>query len=371
MLRKAFPHSGIGDDTAVVRSGGGDLLLASDAVVEGVHFRLDISTPGQAVQKAVTSNVSDIFAMGGSPERILLTAGLPEGTIREDVEEIIEGASAACARYGIDLAGGDTVRSPGGYFFDVAITGVVPEGRAVMRNGAEEGDLIAVSGTLGGSLAGLKVLESLLVDRHRDGTPGLRGEFFEKIFTKKGKGGASLLLSASRKLSLSTDEDGFRSLVSEFGIADKSAANNRAAEELVPVFRMIAHHIVPFASGLDNLPAREDITSMIDISDGLARDLSTLCGESGTGAVIEMDKIPAVPEMETIFGAGADFADEMVLTSGEEYRLLFTVRPGSVDRLPEEVALIGRMTSASEGIRLIGRDGKVGDIPFEGYEHSF
>ena len=110
---------------------------------------------------------------------------------------------------------------------------------------------------------------------------------------------------------------------------------------------------------------------MIDISDGLASDLSTLCGESGTGAVIEMDKIPAVPEMETIFGAGADFADEMVLTSGEEYRLLFTVRPGSVDRLPEEVALIGRMTSASEGIRLIGRDGKVGDIPFEGYEHSF
>ncbi|MBU8921981.1 MAG: thiamine-phosphate kinase [Bacteroidales bacterium] len=361
MFRKAFPHSGIGDDTAVVRHGGGDLLLASDAVVEGVHFRLDTSTPGQAVQKAVTSNVSDIFAMGGSPERILLTAGLPEGATREDVEGIIEGASTACACYGIGLVGGDTVRSPGGYFFDVAITGVVPEGCAVMRTGAEKGDLIVVSGPLGGSLAGLRILESFLADKSCDGAPGLSGELCGKRFMKNSKAEVSQLLSASRKLSLSMDEDDFRSLVTEFGIA----------EESTPTLRMIAHHIVPFASGLDNLPGREDITSMIDISDGLARDLSTLCGESGTGAVIEMDKIPAAPEMNTIPGADVDFVDEMVLTSGEEYRLLFTLKSGCADRLPDDMALIGRMTSASDGIRLVSRDGTIGDIPFEGYEHSF
>jgi thiamine-monophosphate kinase len=366
MLKKAFPNSGIGDDTAVVRPGDGDLLLASDAVVEGVHFRLETSTPGQAVQKAVTSNVSDIFAMGGKPERILLTAGLPGGVTEADAEEIVKGVSIACARYGIDLSGGDTVLSPGGYFFDVAITGTVPRGRAVMRKGAEEGDLIVVSGSLGGSLGGLRILECLLAGGEIKSRRQPAVEAFGKRFVEITGEIAESILSASGKLSLSTTDDSFNSIMHESGIEG----------EYAPALRLIARHIVPvasdfFASDLENIPAREDITSMIDISDGLARDLFTLCGESGTGAVIDMDRIPASPELELIFGAGSDLIDELLLTSGEEYRLLFTMRSGSTDSLPDGAALIGRIVSASEGIRLVDREGNMGDIPVSGYEHSF
>ena len=114
-----------------------------------------------------------------------------------------------------------------------------------------------------------------------------------------------------------------------------------------------------------------ELHAMIDISDGLARDLVALCSESGTGAIIEMAEIPAFRELDRIPGISEAWVDELVLTSGEEYRLLFTVKPGAGGRLPEGSAVIGRIATASEGIRLVGRDGSPGDIPFQGYEHSF
>ncbi|RJR27935.1 MAG: thiamine-monophosphate kinase, partial [Candidatus Latescibacterota bacterium] len=161
-IRAAFPQSGIGDDTAVLPAAAGDLLLASDAVVENVHFVRRRSTLSQAIQKAVTANVSDVYAMGGRPEAILLSAGLPPGCSAEDVDSIVEGLSVSCEAYGVRLAGGDTVASPGGYFFDVAIAGSVPRGRAVRRSGARAGDAVVLFGEVGPSLAGLSLLAAFL-----------------------------------------------------------------------------------------------------------------------------------------------------------------------------------------------------------------
>ncbi|MCK4237121.1 MAG: hypothetical protein KAX38_08365, partial [Candidatus Krumholzibacteria bacterium] len=148
-LREAFPDAALGDDAAVLPGEKGELLVAADAVVEGVHFERSYSTLAQAVQKVITSNVSDIFAMGGKPDSIIFTAGLPKGFGKGELSEIIEGLKKGCGVYRLKLAGGDTVLSSGGLFFNMAILGDVRRGRAVLRRGACEGDTLVLFGDCG------------------------------------------------------------------------------------------------------------------------------------------------------------------------------------------------------------------------------
>lgn len=152
--------TGVGDDAAIIRIGGGrDLLLACDAVVEGVHFLREFFPPADVGWKAVATALSDIAAMGGEPLAFTVALGLPEDLDFAWVEGFYAGIEALASDVGGYLAGGDTVRSPV-LFADVTVTGSVETGRAVRRRGARPGDLVLVTGELGEAAVGLEDLKS-------------------------------------------------------------------------------------------------------------------------------------------------------------------------------------------------------------------
>jgi thiamine-monophosphate kinase len=335
-LRAAFPDSGIGDDAAVLPAARGEMLFAADAAVEGVHFDRRFSTLSQAVQKLVTSNVSDIFAMGGSPGSIVFTAALPMGCSSGDVDSIIDGLKRSTKQYGVKLVGGDTVSSPGGFCFNVAIVGEVPTGRAILRAGAREGDTLVLFGEIGPSRAGLSVLSSP--------TPEL-------------KKALPLISIASSPAEL----ERVAGALGRLPYADEAA-------------RFVRHHLVPLAyplmaSLLDADPAR--VTAMIDVSDGLGKDLRTLCAESGVGALIREEALPVPPAIGELCGLEGEGLIDFALSSGEEYVLLAAVSFEAVGRLSAGATVIGTAVPAAEGITLVDSSGRKRPMPTLGYEHTF
>lgn len=352
MLRDAFPSAGLGDDTAVFSREAGETLFASDAVVEGVHFRREYSTLGQAVQKAISSCVSDVYAMGGIPERILVTAGLPEGVDEADVAGIVAGIASACRLYDVALAGGDTVFSPGGAFFDISIMGRSGRGGAIYRRGAAAGDRIFVTGECGLSLSGLRLLGMLF-----DGE-GADDPLSELLPASAGEREA--MISIAGALSLSSSPGGIAGLCREKGLAPPSA----------DALRMIGKHIVPRTEKNPCLGRDNGVTAMIDISDGLSRDLGTLCEESGCGALVREEDLPVPRILKGLPGAGEEYLAAIALGSGEEYCRLFTVRGDVPWAAGAGIVCIGEMTGAG-GMVLRSRNGKALPLECGGYEHSF
>jgi len=150
---------GVGDDAAVLPSPPGRLLFTTDMLVEGVHFRPGFGTPEQLGYKALAVNVSDIAAMGGTPLAAVVSLALPGTMEAESVTALYEGLDRAARGFGVAVAGGDTVASPGPLVINVALTGYADEGKIVTRRGARPGDLVYVTGSLGAAAAGLFVLE--------------------------------------------------------------------------------------------------------------------------------------------------------------------------------------------------------------------
>jgi thiamine-monophosphate kinase len=388
-LRRAFPDSGIGDDTAVlpcIAAGcgrGPDLLFASDAIVEGVHFRRETSTLSQAIQKLVTSNVSDIYAMGGNPEAIVLSAALAPGTTGDDLDQIIDGLKKACGAYGVRLAGGDTVSSTGGFFFDVAIVGTVSHGRAVMRSGARPGDGIVLFGEIGASLAGLSILTALGGKRAGAKGAGMKVPVPTPAI-RRALDGERGLREAFAGLALTTTERGLARTAGRFKRIPCGAA----------ILRCVKQHLVPLASPLAASLLKgspTNITSMIDVSDGLAKDLRTLCAESGVGAVIYEEALPVAAGVSEMFGLEGRALANFAISSGEEYVLLATARAGGTRARKGQTArrpgapdfdlsvaaqshggrAIGRVVAAKDGITLVDAGGKRRPLPALGYEHIF
>ncbi len=395
-LRRAFPESGIGDDTAVLSGSGpsrgrpisrrgagppargrvrgpggggakgkgtgaegaraGDLLFASDAVVEGVHFRLDTSTLSQAIQKLVTSNVSDCYAMGGAPSAIVLSAGLAPRATVADIDQIIDGLKRSCAAYDVTLAGGDTVLSPGGFFFDVAIVGTIPRGQPVLRTGARPGDAIVLFGEIGRSLAGLSIVSMLAGRRAGKGVPLPAPETIIEL---------SETIADAREV--------FAGLNLDTGAIALAKAARRLGETpgLAEVLLCAKQHLVPLASPL--MPPllgagrKTAVTSMIDVSDGLAKDLRTLCAESGVGAILSEDALPIPAGVVRLFGLRGEGLADFAMSSGEEYVLLATARAKA---LPAG-RVIGRVVPAREGMMLVDARGRRRRLPELGYEHAF
>jgi thiamine-monophosphate kinase len=339
-LRAAFPDSGIGDDAAVLPAPRGEMLFAADAAVEGVHFDRRFCTSSQAVQKLVTSNVSDIFAMGGSPGSIVFTAALPGGCSPADVDSIVDGLRRSTKQYGVRLVGGDTVSSTGGFCFNVAIVGEVPAGKAALRSGARPGDALVLFGGIGMSRAGLDVLARSLEE------------------PASGLGDALSLVS----------------------IASSPAELERLAGALghIPhahdAARCIQRHLVPLAIPLDAALLDADpprVTAMIDVSDGLAKDLRTLCAESGIGAAIREEALPIPRAVGEIAGFTGEALVDYAIASGEEYVMLAAVAPEAVERLGAGAAVIGTAVPAAEGVVLVDANGKRRPMPDLGYVHSF
>jgi thiamine-monophosphate kinase len=308
-IRKEFAGAvvglltGIGDDAAVIRCAGARCLLTTDLLIEDIHFTSALHPPFLLGRKALNVNLSDIAAMGGRPRYALLGLALPPNVGKGWVEKFFAGFKEAAGEAGVGLAGGD-ISAAKKICLTVTVMGVVD--RAVPRSGARPGDFICVSGNLGDSAAGLR------------------------------------LLRAGHKM-----------------------GKSRKVESLLRAF---LDPIPQIALGLA-LAGRRLATSMIDTSDGLSVDLHHLCEESRTGALIELAALPLSPELrrleknpvEVALHGGEDYQLLFTVSPRKLSGLAALRKRFKIHR-------IGRMTRG-KGVRVIDEQGRERPLRIGGYEH--
>ncbi len=294
--------------------------------------------------------------MGGRPLNMLLTAGLPAGCDEKDIEELIDGLKKGSKAYGVRLSGGDTVFSPGGYFFDISVIGEVEKGCALTRGGGAKGDTLVIFGECGGSLAGLRFLQAIFDE------PGERS--FMERFLPAGKEEIEGIKEMIPGMSLLSTFAEIRELAEKYGLRGKTA----------DIPGLIMRHIVPRAVRLDErfiASGGAEVSAMTDISDGLAEDLASICKASGTGALIDLGSIPLPAFLASESRIGEQERMELSLASGEEYSQLAAVRDLGGLELPEGAAVIGKLTAVEEGMMIRGSDGIAKKITETGFEHDF
>jgi thiamine-monophosphate kinase len=297
--------AGIGDDCAVVIPRKGKLLLTTDMMVEGVHFDLGFTTYFQLGFKIISVNVSDIFAMGGSPRFVLLDIAAPEDTREDSLDSLFQGLEKAFRHYRVTLVGGDLSASEA---LVVSATLIGYAEKPVLRSGAHPGDRIYVTGTLGDSACGLELLKTI--------QRPVSLETGEKIHTP---------------LKWSTME---------------------------PLLR---RHLLAEVRRPGRLAGAA--SAMIDVSDGLFIDLYRLCEESRVGARIYMERLPLSPQMKKTARFLGREPDLLATSGGEDYELLFTAPP--CQRV--NAACIGEITDSERVV--LERDGSERPFSPEGYQH--
>lgn len=307
---------GAGDDSCIIRNSTNLTLVSTDLLLEGIHFNLVYTPLKHLGYKAVLRAVSDIYAMNGTPEQVLIALGIGARFSVEQTDELYEGILLACKKHGTDLAGGDITSSLTGLTIGVTAIGKVEENRVVKRSGAKPNDLICVTGNLGAAFMGLQILEreKKLFDRDKTFQPDLSG--YEYIIER----------------------------------------------QLKPEF---PGEIIGKLKDNDIKP-----TSMTDISDGLASDLLQICNLSGTGCRIYYDKIPV--DAETSRAADEFNIDPVIpaLNGGEDYELLFTVPLESAESIRgiADVTLIGHMTTPDQGNLFVTAEGTEIELKAQGWE---
>lgn len=296
---------GIGDDAAVVKYGKDRMLLTTDMMVEGIHFNFAWTTPYQLGFKLVSVNVSDIYAMGGKPDFMVLNFAANRNTGLEIFDQLYDGIEYALGYYGLSLVGGD-ISAAEKMVLSATITGTAS--KILCRSGARPGDKIYVSGTLGDAACGLELLK-----RIRKPIP------FEKA---------------------------------------KKTNKPLQWEIMSPLIR---RHLMPAAR--KSSAFLRSATSMMDISDGLLIDLSRLCSASGAGARIYSQNIPLSDEMK----AASEYLNisslDLALHGGEDYELLFT----APENKKMNAFCIGEI--AESGISITDKNGKSVKVSAKGYQH--
>lgn len=314
-LTRENTTKGVGDDAAVLDAKGKKVLVSTDMLLEGIHFDLAYTPLKHLGYKAVQVNLSDIYAMNGTATQVTVSIGLSSKFPLEAIEELYEGIYLACDKYGIDIVGGDTTSSKQGLVISVTSIGYADEKDVVYRNGAEEGDLICVSGDLGGAYVGLQLLE-------RE----------KQIFLENPK--------------IQPDLEGKDYIVER---------------QLKPEAR---GDIIDLLKEIEVKP-----TAMIDVSDGLASEILHLCKQSNKGCSLYEEKIPLDP---MTFETAREFnLDPTVcaLSGGEDYELLFTVKQADYDKIKfkMDITIIGYITEPNAGCNLITKGGVVHPLKAQGW----
>lgn len=313
---------GIGDDAAVIETSAQAWWhLTTDLLAEGIHFDLKSVSAESVGYRAAMANLSDIAAMGAVPRYLLISLAVPKTVKRSHIYELYRGLMKACRLYDVALIGGDTSASKAGLFLSITLVGTTSGRRALFRHGAKVGDHIYVSGTLGDSLAGLK-----------------------------------LLMNSTTSHSLGKRKTEFSRFHRQFLVRRHSHPTARVAEGRW-------------------LNERQLASSAIDLSDGLSGDLRHLCEESRVGAEVELDKLPVSPACRTYASAIGVSPIRLALTGGEDYELLFTASPHDCNTIEREARTRGyRMTRIGTirprrfGIQMT-IDGRTQPMPVTGYEH--
>ena len=306
---------GAGDDAAILQfENDEEVLVTTDLLMEGVHFDLTYFPLKHLGYKAVVANISDIYAMNGTPKQITVSIALSRKFCIEDIEELYSGMRFACEQYGVDIVGGDTSSSLTGLAVSITAIGTAPKGTVVKRNGAKETDLICVTGNLGAAYMGLQLLErEKIATAGKDIQPDFQGK--EYILERQLK--------------------------------------PEARKEVLEKLR--EENVRP--------------TSMIDISDGLSSELMHICKQSNVGCRIYEERIPI--DYQT-----AIMAEELnlnvitcALNGGEDFELLFTVPIADHEKVAamKDVRVIGHIVSDSMGLALITRDGAEMELKAQGW----
>ena len=345
--------NGIGDDGSVIQqSVNRDLIATTDLLVEDIDFRRDAAPARMLGHRALAVSLSDIAAMGGRPFWSLLSIGMPLETWRDNFkDEFFAGYFELADHYGVTLAGGDVSETKAGIVIDSIVLGEVATGAAVLRSGARPGDQIYVTGTLGGAAAGLKLIE---------------------MGAHMGEGGLASLPRASKLGSSPNVREGSGT---EPGAVATGSALDPQSSELKAIERLLLRQLRPDPRvGWGIVLGEETLASaMIDISDGLSSDLSHLCEESHVGALIDSASVPIAKDVSHLCGRRALDPLMLALHGGEDFELLFTVRPDDAARLPKRVdgitiSRIGEVTDQPGQIRVAEKN-RVWDLQPQGFEH--
>ena len=306
---------GVGDDAAVLDFKDKQVLISTDLLLEGIHFDLAYCPLKHLGYKAIQVNLSDIFAMNGLATQVTVSLGFSSKFPLEAVEELYAGMLLACEKYKVDLVGGDTSASKQGLVISVTSIGYANPVDVVYRNTAQEGDLICVSGDLGGAYMGLQLLEreKLVFLENPNIQPDLEGKDY--IIERQLK--------------------------------------PEARKDVVEL--------------LHDLKVRP--TAMIDVSDGLASEVLHICHQSNKGCNLYEEKIPIDPmTYETARSFNLD-PTVCALSGGEDYELLFTVKQADYDKIKfnSDVSIIGHITEPSAGCNLISKSGVVHPLKAQGW----
>ncbi|RME19017.1 MAG: thiamine-phosphate kinase [Bacteroidetes bacterium] len=309
---------GIGDDAAVIEKDEHHYtLISTDMLIENIHYDLVYTPLKHLGYKAVVVNLSDIYAMNGTPRQILVSIAISNKFTLEAVEEIYTGIHLACERYGVDLVGGDTSTIPQGSVISITAIGEVEKDKIVYRNGAQEKDLIVVTGDLGGAYMGLQILQ-------RE-----KAVFLENPKIQPDLEGNDYILERQLK--------------------------PEARKDIIEEFKRLK--IKP--------------TSMIDISDGLASEILHICKQSNKGCEIYEEKIPI--DYQTYDRAREFNLDPTTcaMNGGEDYELLFTIPLSEYDKIKNhpDFTPIGYITEPERKCQLISKSGTSHPIQAQGWKH--
>ncbi len=312
---QASTLKGIGDDAAVIAGNDQLTVVTTDMLAEGVHFDLAYMPLKHLGYKAVTVNLSDIYAMNATPRQITISIALSNRFSLEAIEEFYVGVGLACKKYGVDLVGGDTTSSQSGLVISVTAIGTVDKDHIVYRSGAKVNDLLCVSGNLGAAYMGLQILkrEKKVFQENPQIQPDLEGHDY--ILERQ-------LKPEARK--------------------DTVDALQKAG-------------VVP--------------TAMIDISDGLSSDVLHLCKHSKVACHIYEEKLPMD---QGAFDSALDFNLSPVtcmMNGGEDYELLFTISPADYDKVKEikDVVVIGHVTEGDTQAFLVDKSGQLHEVVAQGW----
>ncbi len=317
---------GVGDDCAVLHYPASEVLITTDMLMEGVHFDLTYIDLQHLGYKSAMVNISDIFAMNGTPRQMTVSLALSKRFSVEDMEMFYSGLRMACDKWGVDIVGGDTTSSYTGLAISITCIGEAQKEDIVYRNGAKETDLICVSGDLGAAYMGLQLLE-------RE-----KSVFYQMVDEAKKKGKPAP--------DFQPDFAGKEYLL-------QRQLKTEARGDIIQKLREAG--IRP--------------TAMMDISDGLSSELMHICKQSKVGCRIFEKQIPI--DYQT-----AVMAEEMnmnvttcALNGGEDYELLFTVPIGDYEKIQalDDVKMIGHITKESLGQILVTRDDQEFELKAQGW----
>lgn len=315
-IKNASTIVSVGDDAAVIDHFGKQTVVTTDMLVEGIHFDLMYTPLKHLGYKSVVVNLSDIYAMNATPTHITMSIALSNRISLEAIDEFYEGVYAACEKYGVDLVGGDTTSSQKGFIISVTAIGEVTPDSFVKRNTAQKGDLICVSGFLGGAFLGLTLMEreKRIYLENPEVQPDLEGENYIV---------GRLLKPEARK-------------------------------DIIEFFEQ--QQITP--------------TSMMDISDGLSSEILHLTKQSNLGCRVYEEKLPIHPDAkQAAFKFGLD-PTVCALSGGEDYELIFTIKQEDYDKIisSEEISVIGYMSELEDGSKMISKGGNLFNIEAQGWK---